>query len=235
MRTIRVLALLGILVPVAVWGAESLQAVQPSQPERLLRRSGLGDAAVASYKVEEVALGPIPTDVSGGNCSLDGWHMAYVTRKGDKQLVVLDGQAGPEYNRIGLPTWSPDGLRLAYVAVRGQKSLVVVDGQPGPEWDAVEGEGSAIPMWFGAVVFSADSKRVIYKARKGDKRLVVVDGQAGPEYDSVFPMRGRDYFTPDGKRFAYQARDGKKFQAVVDGQPGFKGLRIQASQECQIP
>ncbi|HPP54905.1 MAG TPA: hypothetical protein PK777_18255, partial [Thermoguttaceae bacterium] len=34
--------------------------------------------------------------------SRDGQRWAYVAKKGEKELVVLDGQEGPEYNRVGL-------------------------------------------------------------------------------------------------------------------------------------
>jgi len=123
MRTIRILALLGILVPVAACDAESPQ-------------SG-GDAVAASYKIEEVFLGPIPSGVVRSVVSGDGCHVAFVVARGDKQFVVVDCQPGPEYDWILKDTlvFSLDGKRVAYGAWKGGKWVVVVDGQAGPEYD----------------------------------------------------------------------------------------------------
>ena len=42
--------------------------------------------------------------------------VAYVARRGEKFLVVVDGKEGPEYDRIRVsaPSFSPDSRRLAY-------------------------------------------------------------------------------------------------------------------------
>ena len=71
--------------------------------------------------------------------SADGKRLAYGVAKGDKWLVVVDGQASPEYDGIpeGSLVFSADGKRLAYMAGKGSKGLVVVDGQAGPEYDGV--------------------------------------------------------------------------------------------------
>jgi hypothetical protein len=178
MRTMRLLALIGILAPVAVWGAESPQT---------------GGAVAVSYKVEEVPLGPMPDRIFTSAASEDGCHFAFVASKGSKWCVVIDGRAGPEYDRIlkGTPVFSPDGKRVAYVAQKGDKLCAVIDGQAGPEYDGI-----------GGLIFSLDGKRVAYAARKGEKWFVVIDGQEGPEYDIV--VEGGPVFRPDGT-FEYLA------------------------------
>jgi hypothetical protein len=90
-------------------------------------------------RVSEELLGSVPAGIMATVTSKDGLHVAYVVQKGDKQLVVVDGQPGPEYDRIseGSPVFSRDGKRAAYVAQKGDKQLVVVDGQPGPEYDGI--------------------------------------------------------------------------------------------------
>jgi roadblock/LC7 domain-containing protein len=117
--------------------------------------------------------------------SPDGKCVVYVAMKGDKQLVVVDGQPGPEYDGIRNLVFSPDGKTVAYAAVKGDKWFVVVDGQPGPEYDQDDvwvAQTVTVP-----IVFSPDGKRVAYAARKGGMGFVVVDGQPGPEYDYVIP------------------------------------------------
>ena len=49
--------------------------------------------------------------------------------------MVVDGQAGPKYDGISRPIFSPDGKRVGYGAQKGAKWLVVVDGQAGPEYE----------------------------------------------------------------------------------------------------
>lgn len=51
--------------------------------------------------------------------------------------MVIDGQAGPEYDGIGTPVFSPDSKRVAYLAVKDKKCLVVIDGQAGPEYGMI--------------------------------------------------------------------------------------------------
>jgi len=51
----------------------------------------------------------------------DGCHIAFVAQKGDKQLVVVDGELGPEFDGIDRSSlvFSPDGKRIAYIAKKG--------------------------------------------------------------------------------------------------------------------
>ena len=84
-----------------------------------------------------------------------GGHVAFVGRKGQKWQAIVDGNAGPEYDRIGLPGhlrfWvSPDGKRLAYAGRLGSKWQVVVDGRPDAACDEIEQDGRpllcSVPM-----------------------------------------------------------------------------------------
>jgi hypothetical protein len=111
----------------------------------------------------------------------------YAARKGDKWFVVLDGQAGPEYDEIleGTPVFSSDGKRVAYGAGKGGKRFVVIDGQEGTMYDGIRN-----------LVFSPDGKHLAYGAGKGDKQLVVLDGQPVPDYDGV--LISGSAFRPDG-------------------------------------
>jgi hypothetical protein len=68
--------------------------------------------------------------------SKDGGRVAYVGRKGGKEFVVLDGQAGARYDRVANLNFTPDGRHVVYTARRAGKSLVVVDGAESPEYDA---------------------------------------------------------------------------------------------------
>ena len=117
--------------------------------------------AEGKYKIEDTRLGPWHSTTESIATSKDGCHIAYATVKGEKWLVVVDGQPGPEYDGIMVDSliFSPDGERVAYAAEKGKKWLVVVDGQPGQEYDGIM-EGDPI--------FSPDGKSVAYVAWQGE-------------------------------------------------------------------
>ena len=58
--------------------------------------------------------------------SPDSKHVAYEAKKGEKWILLVDGQSGMG---IGSLIFSPDGKRVAYMAVKGKKPIVVVDGK----------------------------------------------------------------------------------------------------------
>ena len=147
--------------------------------------------------------------------SPDSAHVAYVAQSERRKLtLMLDGQAGPEYDDIGPPICSGDSKHLAYVANEKGRTFLVLDGQPGAPYDAIDA------IQFGnlmqrRVLFSADSRRMAYVARKGSARVLVLDGKEGPEFDRIYVVR----FSPDSQRVAYiAAKDGRQF-VMVDGKP----------------
>jgi dipeptidyl aminopeptidase/acylaminoacyl peptidase len=192
----------------------------------------LGIAAVAVYaepnqtgKFQEHPLCSMPSFIPGSFFNLtksetiNGCRIAWAERRGAKWAVVIDGQAGPEYDGIGDITFSFDGKHVAYGARRNKwfvsnKWFVVVDSQVGSEYDGI-----------GDIFFSPDGKHAAYGARRNkwfvsNKWFVVVDGQAGPEHDGIRDIT----FSLDGKHVAYGARRSKwlvnKWFVVVDSQPG---------------
>ena len=147
------------------------------------------NAQTGANKIQQTRLGPMDAEVMNPVFSRDACHLAYVTTKGEKQCVVVDGQAGTEYDGIseGSLIFSADGKRLAYIAKKGAKWLIVLDGQASAEYDGIAK---------GSLIFSPDGKRLAYIAKKGAKWLVVMDGQAGAEYDGI--AEGTPIFSPDG-------------------------------------
>src|SRR5215468_7269862 len=90
--------------------------------------------------------------------SPDSQHVAYGARAEQKQVVIVDGQAGHPYQAIldGTLRFSPDSKRLAYGAQQDRQSFLVVDGKASKPYAAL---GAA-----GALRFSPDSQRVAYIA-----------------------------------------------------------------------
>lgn len=90
--------------------------------------------------------------------SPDGKRLAFTAFKGDKQLVVLDGKEGKQYEYIpDHLIFSPDSKLLAYHATAQKNTIsyvVVGDKEIGP-YDNV-----------GNIIFSADSKEITFTAFK---------------------------------------------------------------------
>jgi Tol biopolymer transport system component len=159
---------------------------------------------------KEESLGKLHPDIQPNTMTLDpGFqHVAYVVKRGEKELAVVDGVEGKEYDNISdhcKMVFSPDGKRFAYVATRGKKVLVVADGKEGKEYDHID--------W--SPIFSPDSRHLAYiatledneslKARLGFynlKDFIVEDGAEGKPYQ----LAEGPIFSPDSKQLAYGAQ-----------------------------
>src|SRR4051794_20214925 len=132
----------------------------------------------------EESLGKLPAGVDVYSLTPDPAfrRVAYVVSRNGKELAVVDGVDGKEYDKVAEKNemyFSPDGKRLAYVAKRHDKKLVVVDGSEGKEYDDVYDLFNP--------VFSPDSTKLAYIASTFDpvkqrlglsyiKDFVVVNG-----------------------------------------------------------
>ena len=167
----------------------------------------------------------LPDFSVGITFSPDGKRVAYIAKRGDKELMVIDGVAGPEYDEVGRaqggggtggyqytrlePAFSNDGRHVAYRAGRGGKWFIVADGVESAAYDYIEGYDPT---------YSGDGLHLAYAARRGGKWFAVVDGIEGKEYDELLSRGLR--FSSDGKHLSYAARLGDKWFAVRDGVEG---------------
>ena len=94
-------------------------------------------AAEVSLATREVSLGKVHAGAFPESLAVspDSKRVAYEAKRGHKQLVVVDGVEGKEYDGAANLVFSPDSKRVAYEAKRGDKWLVVVDGVEGKEFD----------------------------------------------------------------------------------------------------
>lgn len=135
--------------------------------------------------------------------------------------AVVDGEAGPVYDRVNGLVFSPDGKRVAYGAM--------IHSGGGDVWHlVVDGKETLLPydsLSYLSPAFTPDGRRLVYVALRGEKTVVVVDGREGKAYDRVgaaIPV-----FSADGKHMAYTARDyGRPEVVVLDGKegPGFEAV-----------
>ena len=125
-----------------------------------------------AYKIEYTRLGP--TDAKAQNIaqSPDGRHLAHITFRDQKACVVVDGQAGAEYDGIvkGTPLFSPDSKRVAYVAIKGEKSFVVVDHQACAEYYEIL-EGTLIFSPHGTLEYLAIRDNSLYRVKHISAKL----------------------------------------------------------------
>ena len=152
--------------------------------------------------------------------------MVYAAQKSAKRvMVVVDGQAGAEYDGISSLIFSADGKRVAYAAQKGAK-VVGGGGRPG-------GPRSTTGIGKGTLIFSADGKRVGDTAQKGRE---AVGGGGRPERVPETTEYAPLIFSADGKRVAYVAGKDKKRFVVVDDHVSpenddiVEGLRFQRQQ-----
>ena len=186
--------------------------------------------------------------------SPDGARAAFVIQRGDKHLVIVDGEEGPPYENImSAPVFSTDSTRVAYHARKGGASVLVVNGVEGPpyrnvlsfrfsptgariaylaygdgRWHTIV-DGQEQPSYGPAnqagVVFSPNATRFAYV--NGDRpQFVVVDGRKGPPYDAI--LQPGPLFSPDSAHVAYAARRNGQTLVVVDEKewPAFDGLMV---------
>lgn len=143
--------------------------------------------------------------------SPDGARVAYVIKNGEKQVVVIDGNAGKDYDAITGICFSPDSKHIAFAAKRGGKAVTVVDGTEGKEYDAV-----------GVMAFSPNGGRFAYAAMREKQWVVVVDSAEDGPYQGVSGV----IFSPDSKRFAYAVTLEMKDPANPQAPPAKKGMVV---------
>ena len=159
-------------------------------------------------ETKEISLGKLSSDVVIPQLiiSADGRRVAYVARRGERYVVVVDGVEGKPYRLIKYVDvcFSSDSKRVAYAAWRDPMDVVVVDGVEGKPYHSIGQE---------SLCFSRDGKRLAYVGwENNDRDLVIVDGVEGKFYGIKW---GSLQFSPDSKRVAYVAGKGVVVDDVV--------------------
>ena len=122
----------------------SQQAAQrPGAPAAAAPTSGPASGAgttgsIAASSVKETLLGPAKQQ-GFYVVSPDGGHYAVLSSKGSREIIVIDGVEGPEFDRAGHVqgsitglndlVFSSNGLHSAYMGQRGDNLIAVIDGK----------------------------------------------------------------------------------------------------------
>lgn len=95
---------------------------------------------------------------------------AFVAKKGEKYLVVVNGKEGPEFDMVVSPMFSPDGRKLVYRARNGNVRFAVVADVAGKEHRRSPEFEYVFPT-----VFTADGAYVAYGVKTGNQIIWNVD------------------------------------------------------------
>jgi hypothetical protein len=101
--------------------------------------SGAGTAGtIGATSITETLLGPAKQQ-GMYMVSPDGGHYAVLSNKGSREIIVIDGLEGPEFDRAGHVqgsttglndfVFSSNGLHSAYMGQRGDNLIAVIDGK----------------------------------------------------------------------------------------------------------
>ena len=142
----------------------------------------------------------------------DDGRFAFRVGDGERELVIIDGTAGPTFDRVLHLRFGADGGPLTYLAFSGERSHVVVDHEPGPGLDAIR--SWTLPEAFQPVdyVLSPDGTHVAYVGSLEGAARPGVDGALGPRYEAVGPP----VFTDVSVTFAAE-RDGMVYRVTASG------------------
>jgi hypothetical protein len=187
--------------------------------------------APLNAKLSETLMGPKSARMV---MSEDGDHLAIVTPKGSREIVLIDGGEGPVFDEIpanfgwgnyrqngGPIAFSTTGGHSAYVGRRAGDFIAVVDGKEAVTLSTpvTMKAVSYTDMTGWAFLFNRDGSRLVYAAHAdAGGWVMVVDGTKSPTY-RAFDLRQTALV---GKRLIYVAQTAadQKWHAVVDGKVG---------------
>jgi hypothetical protein len=191
----------------------------------------------SSAKVEATILAPSQNGLQF-YVSPRGGHLAAITQRGSRFVVLRDGAEGPQFDEIlgdepyakGKIIFSDDGLRFAYVGRLAQEYVVMVDGKELVRFPVAttvwsRNRGGALPDF---TPLSKHTYFSVYTTRpSGDLIQFFFDSQ--PVVTNSRTMSGL-VLSPDGDRYAFIAGNvnDKEWTLVVDGKTaGYQGMAPQ--------
>jgi hypothetical protein len=207
--------------PNAATGASNLTgAGQPASPP----------GTPLSANVKETLLGP-SKPAGWFVVSPDGGHMAISSMHGSREIVVLDGVEGPEFDHAAPQrdvVFSPDGKRSVYLAQHGDNLVAVVDGKEAYTVQTVT-HGGVVQAISQSDVHDTGEKLLWHQfliSQSGAHIACVT--QNGIWHVFLDGAKSRDYRTVDlrqvafvGENLVYAAQTGDdKWHMFVNNNPG---------------
>ena len=179
-------------------------SAQPATPANSQDPAAATPGATAANSPLAVTVEPVasaPEDQSPQRIviSPDGHHIAFVSTRGSRFVVVVDGKPTPKYDEIGHIhnavnkeiIFSADGQHVMYIARRSDDEMVVVDGNEMVGYQLVD-----------QFSFSPDGKQNAFIAQHDQQnahQLAVVNGKDSPFYVTVTDLQ----FSANNAHVAY--------------------------------
>jgi hypothetical protein len=138
--------------------------------------------------------------------SPDGTHTAFAGRSAGAWHMYVDGAPGPQFQEVGVPTWSTSGRLVYPVRLPGGMS-VAVDHQAGAVYAALNVVDGVVYR------FTADGEHVAWAGQTGDKSQPIIDQEPGPWYEGV----GRPLVRTDRVEW-FGLRDGAMWRVAATPQ-----------------
>jgi hypothetical protein len=147
-------------------------------------------------------------------------RLAYIARKGDMWVIILDGkEIISEKEGIYSFSFSPDGNKVAYSKSGGSGVWEAVFDEKELGKYGIIGNQDGSPAFF----FSPDGQQLAFIAGDGSRnKYIVQNGQKQKSYSKILNAQ----FSPDGNHFAYNGYSGTgeinsgSYVVVIDGKYG---------------
>ena len=147
--------------------------------------------------------------------SRDSKRIAYYTTKGNKTVVIVDGEEGLPYDYTSKLILSPDEKKIVYLAHNDDEKefVVVINGKEEKKHNGRAQDPLIVPP-----LFSPDSKKLAYVVTKYSdsfphyRDYLVVNGEEKGPYDHVSEV----LFSPDSSEVVYVAER----EVEGGGEPG---------------
>jgi hypothetical protein len=217
--------------PNAATGTSNLTAA--GQPTAGASQPAAASGAPLSANVKETRLGP--SNAGWFVVSPDGGHMAIFSMHGSREIIVLDGVDGPEFDHAAPQhdvVFSPDGKRSVYLAQHGDNLVAVVDGKEAYTVETVAPtHGGVVPGIDQSHVHDTGDKLVQHQfliSQSGAHIACVTVDVNNLSHVFLDGAKSQDYRTVDlaqvafvGENLVYAAQTGDdKWHMFVNHKPG---------------
>ncbi|MDD2680793.1 MAG: hypothetical protein PHE20_01665 [Patescibacteria group bacterium] len=142
---------------------------------------------------------PIFSSITFMTFSPDSNNFAYLAKRDNREVAVINGQVGREYDWIFSPhLFSLDSQYFIYKARRDGKEFMVVNENESRAYDRIYD----IML---SPVLGVDIRHFIYKAQRDGKEFIVVNENESRAYDSIYDLM----LSPDNSSLFFFAREGE--------------------------
>jgi hypothetical protein len=204
--------------------------------------AGAGTAgAIPAASIKETLLGPAK-QAGMFIVSPDGGHYAVLSNKGSREVIIIDGVEGPEFDRAahapgGITSlidfaFSSNGLHSAYAGQRGDNIIAVIDGKEAFTITSVnQAVGGALIGFDQTYIHDRNQGRQIARpflvspggrvavasVEKGSSVYMFLDGVKSPAYREIDPRQVAFV----GEKLVYAARTpDQQWHVVENNKPG---------------